>query len=77
MLRYPCILGYPQQRGTKSEVATSPLPSRGPKGGRKCYVTLAFLGVPNANRGEQNHKWSPTKGNEIRSGCLTPAFWGA
>ena len=36
------IRSGPQQRGTKSEVATSPLPSRGPKGGRKCYVTPAF-----------------------------------
>ena len=34
----------PQQRGTKSEVAASPLPSRGPKRGRKCYVTPAFSG---------------------------------
>ena len=42
MLCHPCILRDPQQRGTKSEVATSPLPSRGPKRGRKCYVTPAF-----------------------------------
>ena len=49
--------------GRKSEVATSPLPSRGPKRGRKCYVTPAFLGIPNAKRGEK-----------IRIGCLTPDF---
>ena len=55
-------------------MATSPLPSRGPKRGRKCYVTPAFSGVPNAKCGEQNQKGSPTKGNKIRSGCLTPAF---
>ena len=36
----------PQHRGTKSEVAASPLPSLGPKRGRKCYVTPAFSGVP-------------------------------
>ena len=42
-----CILGDPQQRGRKSEVATPPLPSRGPKKGRKRYVTPAFSGVPN------------------------------
>ena len=48
-----------QQRGTKSEVAASPLPSRGRKRGRKCEVSPAFSGVPNANRGEQNHKWRP------------------
>ena len=47
---------------------------RGPKRGRNCYVTPAFSGVPNAKRGEQNQKWSPTKGNKIRSGSLTPAF---
>ena len=33
-------------KGTKSEKATSPLPSRGPKRGRKCYVTPAFSGSP-------------------------------
>ena len=38
MLRHPCILGYPQQRGAKSEMAASPLPSRGAKRGQKCYV---------------------------------------
>ena len=54
MLRYPCILGDPKKGGTKSEVAASPLPSWGPKRGRKCYATPAFSGVP--NKGEQNHK---------------------
>ena len=53
------IRSGPQQRGTKSEVATSPLPSRGPKGGRKCYVIPAFSGVPDAKRKEQNQKWLP------------------
>ena len=67
LLRNPCILGDPQRqaRGQKSEVATSPLPSRGPKRGRNCYVTPAFLGIPNAKRGDN-----------IRSGYLTPAFSG-
>ena len=57
--------------GTKSEVAASPLPSRGPKRGQDCSVTPAFLGIPNAkrgqkkklvvvpNKGEQNQKWLP------------------
>ena len=57
--------GISKKGGTKSEVATSPLPSRGPTSGRKCCVTLAFSGVPNAKRGVK-----------IRSGCLTPAFSG-
>ena len=52
--------------GRKSDVATSPLPSRGPKRGRKCYFTPAFSGVPNTKRGEK-----------IRSGYLTDAFSGA
>ena len=52
-----CILGDPQQRGRKSEVATPPLPSRGPKKGRKRYVTLAFSGVPNERK--ENQKWLP------------------
>ena len=36
---------------------------------------MAFSGIP--NKGEQNQKCSPTKGNKIRSGCLTLAFSGA
>ena len=47
MLRHPCILGDPQQRGTKSEVAAAPVPSRGPKTMRKSKVTPAFSGIPN------------------------------
>ena len=47
------IRSVPQQRGTKSEVAAS----RGPKRGRKCYITPAFSGIPNI--GEQNQKWMP------------------
>ena len=47
-------------------MAASPLPSRGPKRGRNCYVTPAFSGVPNAKRGDK-----------IRNGYLTPAFSGA
>ena len=41
-----CSSGVPNIRGTKSEVAASPLPSRGPKRGRKCYVTPTVSGVP-------------------------------
>ena len=44
-------------------MAASPLLCEAPKRGRKCYVTPAFSGVPNAKRGEN-----------IRSGCLTPTF---
>ena len=56
-LPHPCILGDSQRqsRGAKSKVATSPLPSWGPKRGRKCYVNPAFLGIP--NKGEQNQNW--------------------
>ena len=61
MLRNPYDLGGPQRqaRGAKSEGATSPLPSRGPKRGRKCYATPTFWGVTNAKRKEQNQKWLP------------------
>ena len=55
MLCHTRILGDPQQRGTKSEVADSPLPSRGPKIGRRCYITPAFSEIHN-------------KVNKIRSG---------
>ena len=34
-------------------MGASPLPSRGPKKGRTCYVTPAFWGVPNAKRVEK------------------------
>ena len=51
-------------KGRKSELATSSLPSRGPKRGRKCYVTLAFSGVPKS-------------GDKIKSGYLTLDFSGA
>ena len=47
----------------KSEMATSTVPSRGPKQGQNSYVTPAFSAVPNAKRGEK-----------IRSGYLHPAF---
>ena len=47
----------------KSEGATSTLPFQGPINGRKCYVTPAFSGFPNAKTG-----------NKIRSGDPTPAF---
>ena len=40
------------QKGTKSQVVTSPMPSQGPKNGRTCYITLAFLGVP--QKGDKN-----------------------
>ena len=38
-------------------MGTSPLPSRGPTSGRKCYVTTAFSGVP-------------SKGDKIKNGCI-------
>ena len=47
-------------------MAASPLPYWGPIRGQNCYVTPAFLGVPNAKHGEK-----------FRSGCLTAAFSGA
>ena len=57
VLRNPCVLGGPQKRGTKSEMATSPLPSRGAKRGRNSYISPAFSGVP--NKEEENQKWLP------------------
>ena len=49
------------EKVTKSELAASPLPSRGPISGRNCYVTPAFSGVSK-------------EGDKIRIGCLTPTF---
>ena len=65
-LRNPCILRDPKQRGRKSEVATPPLASRGPRRGRNRYVTPAFSGVANAKPRDK-----------IRSGYLILAFSGA
>ena len=48
----------PQQRGTKSKVATSPVPSRRPKTGPKCYVTPAFQAQ------EATSEVVPNKGGE-------------
>ena len=76
---HPCLLGGPHvgaiapyalhsrgspNKGIKSEVVASPLPSRGPTRGCNCSVRPAFSGVAK-------------QGNKIRSGCLTPAFSGA
>ena len=55
MLHHPFILGAPQQRGTRSELASSTVPFQGHKSGRKCYVTPAFSG-------------SPKKGDKIKAG---------
>ena len=44
-------------------MATSPLPSQGPIGGRIGYITPAFSG-------------SPIEGDNIRSGYITPEFLG-
>ena len=64
LLRNLCILGGPQKRGTKSEVATSPLLYEGATSGRNCNVTPNFSGVPRI-------------GDRIRSGHFTPTFSGA
>ena len=73
MLCHPCILrdptlsaggkirSGPQQRGTKSEVAASPLPSRGPKRGRKCFVTPTFSGVTEQGFKKGTHRASGNK----------------
>ena len=45
-LHNPCLLRGPQKGGTKSEVATSLLPSRGPTHGWKAYIAHASFGVP-------------------------------
>ena len=39
-------LGIPKQRGTKSELATPPLRSWGPRRGQKCCVTPGSSGIP-------------------------------
>ena len=68
-----------KQRGTKSEVAASPLPSRGPKRGWKCYVTPAFSGIPK-QRGTKSKLAAsplPSRGPKRGQKCsVTPTFLG-
>ena len=58
MLCHTCLLREPpwQGRGAKSEMVATLLTSWQPKRGRKCFVTLASSGVPNAKRGEEKQK---------------------
>ena len=55
LLRNPCVLGRPQKKGTKSEVAISPLASLGPEAGWYWFMAAEFSGVP--NRRGQNQGW--------------------
>ena len=54
----PAFSGVPKQRGAKSELAASTMPSRGPKRGRKCYTTPVFrhANVPNQTPMPQRSK---------------------
>ena len=62
LLRNLHTLRGSQQRGQNYKWL--PLPSRGPKRERNCYLTPAFLRVPN-------------KGDKMTSGHLNIAFFGA
>ena len=64
LLRNHCVLRHPQKRGTKSQVATSLLPSREPKSGRSSDKLVHSRG-------------SLEKGVKITSGYINPAFSGA
>ena len=78
-LNHPCFLGGPilggratsawrswgsRNKETKSKLATSSLPSRGPKSGRNCYITCVCSRVPK-------------QGDKIRTCYITLAFSGA
>ena len=65
-------------KGTKSELDASPLPSRGPKSGRKCYITPAFSGVPNkGTKSELAASPLPSRGPKSGWKCyITHAFSG-
>ena len=75
MLHQPCILRDPQTKADKIRIGCLNPAFWGPKSGRKCYITPAFLGVPNkgdkikvgpkggANATSPLHsRGSPTKG---------------
>ena len=61
MLHHPYILEDPQTKRDEIKIGCLTPPFSGPKRGLKCYVTLAFSGIPK-QRGK------------IRIGYLTPAF---
>ena len=63
VLPHTCILGGPQQRGTKSELVASAMPSGGAKSKRMCYVNPAFTAVAKLE-------------SKISIGCLSHAFSG-
>ena len=60
------IRNGPQHRGTKSEEATSHLPSRGPKRGRKGDVTPGFSGIPKKRRTKSEVATSPLPSGEAK-----------
>ena len=73
----PAFSGIPKQRGTKSKLAASPLPSRGPKRGQKCRVTPAVSRVPKQRGGGSELAASPLPSRGPKRGrkCyVTPAF---
>ena len=66
-------------KGTKSELAASPLPSRGPTSGLNYYVTPAFSGFP--NKGDKFRIATsplPSRGPTSGRNCyITPTFSGS
>ena len=65
MLRHPCILGDPHQRGQNQS---------GPKRGRKCYITPSFSGLPNKGGQDQNWLAQPClfKGTKVGGNAMSP-----
>ena len=83
------IKGGPNQRETKSELAASLLPSKGPKIGWKCYATPAFSGITawgqkissgpkqRGTKSEVATSPKPSRGPKRGRKCyVTPAFLG-
>ena len=75
----PAFSEVPNKRGTKSEFATSTLPSWGPKRGWNCYVTPAFSVIPNQKGTNSELAASPLHCRGLNRGhsrYVTPAFSG-
>ena len=61
VLHHPCVLGGSPTRGPSQ---------RGPTSGRKCYITPAFLGVPNkGTKSKPAHKWAEVLHQPCVLGC--------
>ena len=75
MLHNPCILGAPQTKGDKIRIGCLGPALWGATKGRKCYITLAFSGIP--NKGDNIKAQGKTKKIKEKNFHFVPnPVWG-